>query len=124
MVYPRGGLARGRKVVTPKQTDPQFKLRLPASLKVAVERAAAENNRSMNAEIVSRLERSLHATPADAVVDLRDNLAALLQRLADGLDRIDGIDTREGYLAAVQARMGVDRKELTKRSEGKPEDRQ
>lgn len=40
----------------PTQNDPQFKLRLPAALKERIESAAAENNRSMNAEIVAALE--------------------------------------------------------------------
>lgn len=43
-------------MVQPTQTDPQFKLRFPADLKTRVEHAAAENNRSMNAEIVAALE--------------------------------------------------------------------
>lgn len=40
----------------PTQTDPQFKLRLPAALKDRIESAAAKNNRSMNAEMVAALE--------------------------------------------------------------------
>jgi len=43
-------------MVQPTQTDPQFKLRFPVDLKMRVEHAAAENNRSMNAEIVAALE--------------------------------------------------------------------
>jgi hypothetical protein len=43
-----------------KQTDPQFKLRLPEELKVRIEAAAEEAKRSMNAEIVDRLESSFH----------------------------------------------------------------
>lgn len=40
----------------PKQTDPQFKLRLPPELKERIEDAAEKNNRSMNAEIIARLD--------------------------------------------------------------------
>lgn len=36
--------------------DPHFRLRIPADLKDEIEAAAKENNRSINAEIVSRLE--------------------------------------------------------------------
>ena len=43
------------------QTDPQYKLRLPADLKLRIEAAARENNRSMNAEIIQRLEYSFDA---------------------------------------------------------------
>lgn len=45
-------------MATPKQTDPQFKLRLPFALKEKIEAAASQNNRSINAEMVDRLETS------------------------------------------------------------------
>ncbi|MDU4059453.1 MAG: Arc family DNA-binding protein [Pseudomonas oryzihabitans] len=38
--------------------DAQFKLRLPAELKAKVEKSATENRRSLNAELVARLEES------------------------------------------------------------------
>lgn len=41
-----------------KQTDPQFKLRLPHELKANIEKAAADNHRSVTAEIVARLHES------------------------------------------------------------------
>ncbi|MCD2185216.1 Arc family DNA-binding protein [Rhizobium sp. GN54] len=39
-----------------KTTMPDFKLRLPQALKDQIEEAAAKNNRSMNGEILERLE--------------------------------------------------------------------
>lgn len=36
--------------------DPQMKLRLPETLKAQIEEAAKANNRSMNSEIVDRLQ--------------------------------------------------------------------
>ncbi|WP_311769730.1 Arc family DNA-binding protein [Burkholderia sp. Bp9090] len=39
--------------------DPQMKLRLPAELKDVLTAAAQENNRSLNAEVVKRLEDSV-----------------------------------------------------------------
>lgn len=41
-----------------KQTDPQFKLRLPPELKEELDAAAERSKRSLNAEIVSRLQSS------------------------------------------------------------------
>lgn len=38
--------------------DPQFKLRVSPELRDEIERAAKANNRSMNAEIVARLQSS------------------------------------------------------------------
>lgn len=43
----------------PKQTDPQFKLRMPQEVKDGLDRAVARSARSLNAEIVARLEQSL-----------------------------------------------------------------
>ena len=46
------------KKMTPKQTDPQFKLRMTPEIKSAIEAASALSGRSMNAEILFRLEQS------------------------------------------------------------------
>lgn len=40
------------------RTDPQVNIRLPADLKDRIDKAALESKRSMNAEIVARLERT------------------------------------------------------------------
>lgn len=40
---------------------PQYKLRMPPELKDAINTLAEKNNRSMNAEIVARLEASIDA---------------------------------------------------------------
>lgn len=59
MVYPYEKfnlLVSKYAMAQPTQTDPQFKLRLPAALKERIENAASENNRSINAEIVAALE--------------------------------------------------------------------
>ncbi len=63
----------------PTQTDPQFKLRLPASLKQAIETAAAANNRSMNAEIVRRLEAYGDGEVFDYMARQRDMINQLAQ---------------------------------------------
>lgn len=52
----------------PTQTDPQFKLRLPADLKDRIESAASQSNRSMNAEIVAALEGA-YPPPIRALFD-------------------------------------------------------
>jgi hypothetical protein len=40
------------------RSDLQVNIRMPAELKAAIESAAADSKRSMNAEIVARLEQS------------------------------------------------------------------
>lgn len=65
--------------MAPKQTDPQFKLRLTPEIKEAIEKAAAANERSMNAEIVHRLQSSLpKGEDHKFVIDLEKNLAKQL----------------------------------------------
>ncbi|HDZ3503619.1 TPA: Arc family DNA-binding protein, partial [Pseudomonas aeruginosa] len=40
------------------RTDPQFKLRMPPALRARVEQAAKASRRSLNAELVFRVEQS------------------------------------------------------------------
>lgn len=55
-----------------KQTDPQYKLRIPQDLKERIEAASKESGRSMNAEIVARLQSTFEAQAAlfDAANDI------------------------------------------------------
>ena len=46
------------------RTDPQVNLRIPAELKDALDAAAEANKRSLTAEIVARLERTVSDRPA------------------------------------------------------------
>lgn len=59
-----------KSMVQPTQTDPQFKLRLPADLKDRVQYAAGRNNRSMNAEIIHALEEA-YPDPLSKEAELR-----------------------------------------------------
>lgn len=54
--------------------DLHFRLRIPEELKARIEKSAAENNRSITAEIVSRLERSFDVVPEweEAIGNLND----------------------------------------------------
>ncbi|ELI8237616.1 Arc family DNA-binding protein [Yersinia enterocolitica] len=55
--------------------DPQLRIRLPIELKEKIEDSAKENNRSMNAEIVQRLDASyLSEIPEDDVISAQDAL--------------------------------------------------
>ncbi|NML75274.1 Arc family DNA-binding protein [Rhizobium sp. S-51] len=72
----------------PKQTDPQFKLRMTPEIKDAIETAAARNNRSMNAEILARLQASIDGTAegmpsTDLLADLREERGRLERLLAE-----------------------------------------
>lgn len=47
----------------PSRTAEQFVLRLPDGMRARIAEVAKANGRSMNAEIVARLEKSFSATP-------------------------------------------------------------
>ena len=77
--------------MAPKQTEPQYKLRMPQSVKDALEAAVAVSGRSLNAEIVFRLQWSIDEDEA------RERAARhyrMLERVADGT--IDPEDVADG----------------------------
>jgi uncharacterized protein (DUF1778 family) len=59
------------------RSEPQINLRIPAELKDLLDRAAAENKRSLTAEVVGRLEGSFAAAVSDVTAN------ALTIRLAE-----------------------------------------
>lgn len=64
----------------PKQ-EPPYGLRMPPDLKARVKAAAEANNRSMNAEIVARLEKSLDGPAPDAT----ENINRIVDRTVEAL---------------------------------------
>ena len=85
-------------IMVMSREDSQFKLRLPASLREQIEQAAKESKRSLNAEIVARLENSAQALlPVGEVLSAkkakeiasaaRKNLAAEVRALV--IDRLN-----------------------------------
>lgn len=69
--------------------DPHFRLRLPETLHDRIRVAAALNRRSINAEVVARLEEAYSAEPlpGDPVVHA-ELTAAVRMAVADMLDQI------------------------------------
>lgn len=108
--------------------DPQLKIRLPVDLKVKIEAAAQRANRTLNAEVVSRLAGSFEGERArpdtERVLRLQVDIAAQrqqqvmlkteeyqthvdLERVARALESVDGRDERnavEGNLAKLRER--------------------
>lgn len=69
-----------------KQALPDFKIRLPQELKSAIEEAAKTNSRSMNGEIIARLERTFAEDANDSggagsVADLQRQIDELRERM-------------------------------------------
>ena len=68
--------------------DPQLRIRLPIELKEKIEETAKENNRSMNAEIVKRLDSSfMSEISEDEVISAKDALQIAFNA-KDALSRI------------------------------------
>lgn len=66
--------------------DPYFRLRIPEALKARIEKSAAEANRSMTAEIISRLERSYDVEPEwDKAIDDVEDLLRRVEKIEDAL---------------------------------------
>jgi hypothetical protein len=66
--------------------DPQLKLRLSDELKAMVTEAAKGNNRSVNAEIVDRLEQSFDGSKEKLIHDLRLKVAVAEARAETTFD--------------------------------------
>jgi hypothetical protein len=89
----------GEKNVARKPTDTvQLKLRFPEALRRQLERAAKANDRSLNLEIVGRLEGSFHSDPAV------DWIA-----LAMWMESVGGKNWKDDHLSANTVRVAVDR---------------
>lgn len=81
------------------RADPQIKLRLPSHLKGRLEAEAARNARSLNAELVTRLEASLDGEKDSQVPDFitRELVEAIfsirekVDQLAAGLGKGVGV---------------------------------
>ncbi|MBX8825243.1 Arc family DNA-binding protein [Ochrobactrum sp. SFR4] len=69
-------------MATPKQTDPQFKLRMTPAIKDAIEAAASTNKRSMNAEILARLEASFEDNQTTSEAPDTAQIKAMLESAA------------------------------------------
>ena len=56
------------------RSDPQMNFRIPAELKEQLELAAKDNNRSLTAELINRLDASLNAVSYDSNKDIHAKL--------------------------------------------------
>lgn len=61
----------------PQLDDPRHNLRLPADLKKKIAHSAVDNGRSMNAEILARLEASFAPAPIREIENLLKTITAL-----------------------------------------------
>ena len=74
------------------QTKLQFRIRMTPEIKGAIVAAAARNNRSINAEILARLEGSFHA----------DRLLGIDQQDMDIIDILEELDQLKSKVAKLR----------------------
>lgn len=89
------------------RTDPQLKVRLPLEMKEQLEAAAKENHRSMNAEIVARLEESLSSEAIESgwqspIENDEDHLLGDAKQI---LGELDGVMKKYQRLQQLRARI-------------------
>jgi len=77
------------------RTDPQFNLRLPQLLKNRIDEAAQTNTRSINSEIVARLEKSFEEGASQIV----NNLSEMLNQTRENM--LKTIELQDFYKQAV-----------------------
>jgi len=65
------------KAGMPQSEDPRHNLRLPTELKKKLAHAAVDNGRSMNAEILARLDQSFAPSPMREIENLLRSMTAL-----------------------------------------------
>lgn len=79
----------------PPQDDPRHNLRLTKALKVRLAHSAIDNGRSMNAEILARLDHSFDPDPAAQLATLLTPVAGLSdaerQRVGELLASLGGL---------------------------------
>ena len=71
----------------PERDESRHNLRLPPELKAKLAHAAIDTNRSVNGEILARLEKSFEPDPLTEIADLLRSLASL-----DDSDRAKAVD--------------------------------
>jgi hypothetical protein len=81
----------------PSRALDKFVVRLPAGMRDQLAEAAQKNNRTMNAEIVSRLEASLQRVENEEVPDfvspfLAESIDKLIKETADTRKRLEKLE--------------------------------
>ena len=67
-----------------KQTDPQHNIRIPIELKTKIAESAKAHNRSMNADMVARLEKSFE-TDSNQVALLQEEITLAMKNVMNNL---------------------------------------
>ncbi|MEH6721686.1 MAG: Arc family DNA-binding protein [Aurantimonas endophytica] len=102
-----------RHICGMKKDDAHFRLRLAADLHQAMKSAAETNNRSINAEIVSRLEQTLALDEGDVeryspILNATARATVLEMKVNELIDRLDAVLDRTNPGATHSAKASKD----------------
>lgn len=96
------------------RTDPQINLRVPADLKKKIELIAVENGRSLNAEVVQRLEQSF--TQDKKLLEISNVMTKTM------MNSLEAMDTALSKIVHLQDELDEKTKLLNKLSKKSDED--
>ena len=101
-----------------KQTDPQFKLRLPSELKERLDAAASANTRSVTAEMVNRLSATFdieealeEVAPGCPVSQVPGLLRHMHDEHGDAVDNMEDV-TRSVYAKQLEENLSLNQQLL------------
>lgn len=78
------------------RNDPQMNLRVPVGLKEKIEKAAFENNRTITAEAISRLEQSFAQSSQGEISELKQQLERMDQTIKTLATTLHVFSTKQG----------------------------
>ena len=78
----------------PSDDADRFMIRMPQGMRDQLKRTARASNRTLNSEIIARLEASLEDRPVDGVGDLHRRMADTERRLDELHDRVSVVEGR------------------------------
>ena len=78
------------------RNDPQMNLRVPVGLKEKIEKAAFENNRTITAEAISRLEQSFSQSSQGEISELKQQLERMDQTIKTLATTLHAFSTKQG----------------------------
>jgi hypothetical protein len=99
-----------KKPPAPSDLADKFMLRMPDGMRDRITEAAKTNNRSMNAEIIVRLERSFDPVTADNLMIEDESLSAYIKRteqthamMKDLLGKVSDLQSRLNSVQGARA---------------------
>lgn len=106
----------------PSETADRYIVRFPDGMRERLKQAAADNNRSMNAEIISRLEASF-GMDIPLVQGTVNTIQGVRQMAAQMDKALKALETNPNFMAFMEQAAQKRQKEIAPQDNNKPEDK-